>query len=130
MWYSKILIYTIPTPITTGNFLFSGINISPFCVRRSLSSTCMHLSFSHMDYFHRHCAPVYISEPGNNCYIKMKCRKFTKVILNLYIFRCHVIPITFLLNFTEDYSDFVIPHIINYVPSISDYTNGMFHIYF
>jgi len=83
MWYSKFLIYRIPSPIITGYFLFSGKNISPFCVRSSLSSSCMHLSFSHIDYFHKNCVPVYIFEPGNNCYIKMKCRKFAKVILNV-----------------------------------------------
>jgi len=48
----------------------------------------------------------------------------------LYIFRRHVIPITLLLNFSEDYSDFIIPHVIDYVPQIKNYTNGMFYIYF
>jgi len=85
MWYSKFLIYIISIPIITGNFifLFSGKNISPFCVRNGLASSCMHPSFSHMDYFRKNCAPVYIFESGLKCYIKMKCRKFAKVILNV-----------------------------------------------
>jgi len=47
----------------------------------------------------------------------------------LYIFRRHVIPITLILNFSEDYSDFIIPRVIDYVPHVSSYTNGTYIIF-
>ena len=70
---SKVSIYVIP--IRTGNFLILGKNVPPYCIKPN-HSPC-HPAFSHEDYFHRNCAPVFNNyTEKDTCHVKMLCRKF------------------------------------------------------